>query len=85
MKYVTYHSSPANDPTTLDRLKQHARDGDIVAEYYDDLSTSEDRPEQKKAIAKCKETGATLLIMDLSQIENLDESEKEGIRVKRLS
>lgn len=85
MKYVLYHSSITNDRSALQQLREHAVHGEILDEYYDDLSNTEERPQQKEALRKCKETGATLLIPDLSVIENVEKAEREKIRVKRLN
>ena len=84
MKYVLYHSSPTNDKSALEKLRNHSENGTVVAEYIDDLSSSTERPEQEKALQKCRETGATLLILDLSTIQNLEPSKTEDIQVKRL-
>ena len=84
MKYVLYHSSLTNDKSALEKLRAHSENGQVVAEYFDDLSSSTQRLEQEKALRKCRETGAILLILDLSIIQNLKPSETEGIQVKRL-
>ena len=55
-----------------------------MAEFYEDVSSSDAMPDQKKAVQKGKETGTTLLIMDLSMLQNLP-SEKEDLQVKRLN
>lgn len=84
MKYVLYHSSITNDKSAFDKLRQHAHDGEVVAEYFDDLSGTREQPELKKAIKKCRETGAMLLIMDLTAVNKFEASEIEGVQVKRL-
>lgn len=84
MKYVLYHSSLTNDKSALKKLRTHSENGRVVAEYFDDLSSFTERPEQKKALRKCRETGAILLVLNLSVIQNLDPSETKGIQVKRL-
>lgn len=85
MKYVLYHSSITNDNSAFEQLRKHTENGEIIAEFYDDLSSSNSRPEQEKAFKKCRETGATLLIFDLSVIENVEKSEREDIQVKRMN
>lgn len=85
MKYVLYHSSLTGDRSTMQRLKDHARNGEIVAEYFDDLSKKDHTPELNKALEKCKETGAMLLILDLSVVNNAEASEKDGVQIKRIA
>ncbi len=85
MKYVLYHSSITNDKSVLEKLRKHADNGEIVEEFYDDLSSSDSRPEQQKALKKCRDTEATLLIFDLSTIENVEKAAIEDIQVKRLN
>lgn len=85
MKYVLYHSSITNDNQALEKLRKHAENGEIVEEFYDDLSSSNSRPEQKKAIEKCRESGATLLIFDLASIENVEKGAIDDLQVKRLN
>lgn len=84
MKYILYHSSITNDKSALDKLRQHAQNGEVVAEYFDDLSSTKEKPELENAIQKCRETGAMLLIMDLTAVDNFESSEIEGVQVKRL-
>ncbi|GHA29314.1 hypothetical protein GCM10007103_08160 [Salinimicrobium marinum] len=85
MKYVLYHSSITNDSSALEKLRKHAENGEIVEEFYDDLSSSDSRPEQQKAIKKCRDSGATLLIFDLSTIENMEKEAINDLQVKRLN
>lgn len=85
MKYVLYHSSITNDKSAFEKLRAHARDGKITGEYFDDLSSSKDQPQLEKALQKCRETDAMLLIMDLTTVNQFEEtSEVEGVPVKRL-
>ena len=85
MKYILYHSSITNDRSALEKLRKHAENGEIVEEFYDDLSSSNSRPEQQKAITKCRKTGATLLIFDLATIENVEKGAIDDLQVKRLN
>jgi hypothetical protein len=85
MKYVLYHSSITGDRSAMQKLKEHAENGKVVAEFFDDLSRSDTTPELNKALQKSRETGAMLLILDLSVVDNLEASEKEGIQIKRIT
>lgn len=85
MKYILYHSSITNDRSAFNKLKAHAENGQVLGQYYDDLSSSGTRPELKKALQKCREKGAMILILDLSVVGNLEASEKEGVQIKRLT
>lgn len=84
MKYVLYHSSVTNDKSAFEKLREHSRDGEVVAEYFDDLSATKEQLELQEALQKCRETGAVLLIMDLTTVNNFESSEIEGVQVKRL-
>ena len=84
MKYILYHSSITGDSSAMGELRKHAQDGEILAEYFDDVSTSEETPELRKALKHCRETGAMLVVLDLSSVNNAEASEREGIQLKRI-
>lgn len=84
MKYVLYHSSITNDRSALEKLRAHAENGEVLGEYYDDLSSSDSQPGLSKALQECREKQAMLLILDLSVLGKLEASEKEGVQIKRL-
>lgn len=84
MNYVLYHSSITNDKSAFKKLREHAKDGEIVAEFFDDLSTSTEQPRLREAIQKCRETEAMLLIMDLTVVNKFETTEIKGVQVKRI-
>ena len=84
MKYILYHSSITGDSSAMGELRKHAQDGEILAEYFDDVSTSKETPELKKAVKHCRDSGAMLVVMDLSSVNNIEASEKEGVQLKRI-
>ena len=80
MKYVLYHSSITGDRSAMQKLKEHAENGKVVAEFFDDLSRSDTTPELNKALQKSRETRAMLLILDLSVVEILKLQKKKAFR-----
>ena len=85
MKYVLYHSSITNNRSVFEKLRAHAENGQVLGEYYDDLSSSDTQPQLDKALQECREKEAMLLIFDLSVVGNLEASEKDGVQIKRLT
>lgn len=88
MRYVLYHSSIEQETSAFDKLRQHARDGQVMGEFLDRLKLSqpEQRPELGKALQKCRETKAMLLIIDLAVIGGDDRpAKKQGIQLKVLT
>lgn len=88
MRYVLYHSSIEQETAAFQKLRQHARDGQVMGEFFDPLEPSqpEQRPELEKALHKCRETEAMLLIIDLAVIGGDDKPVKQqGIKLKVLT
>lgn len=86
MKYVLYHSALNKDMSVFEKLRQHTGDGEIVEEYYDDLSKTDEKPALGEALQKCKETGAMLLIIDMGVVGGDDKPlKKEGVKLKVLT
>lgn len=88
MRYVLYHSSIEQETSVFEKLRQHARDGQVMGEYFDPLKPSgpEHRPELEKALQECKENDAMLLIMDLAVVGGDDKPIKnQGIKLKILT
>ncbi len=85
MKYVLYHSGLEDHENIFEKLRKHAHDGNIVAEFHETNATHEDRPELQKALQKCRDTGAMLLVLNLSEVGNTDATEKDGVKIKHIT
>lgn len=85
MKYVLYHSGLKDHESILKKLRKHAHDGETVAEFHDSPLSPGEKPELSKALQKCRETGAMLVVLNLSEVGNSDATEKDGVKIKNLT
>lgn len=84
-QYVLYHSSLTNEPAALEKLRAHTEDGEVVGEFIEEPSPHEKRPLLNEAVARCQETGAMLVVLDMGVVGGDDKPLKErGVKLKVL-